>query len=119
MNLGVELPITAHYWALLNIELTGTTQSGIRYEKHGYGVKMHWGEEIIDFDFGKDGELTGYLNKLGYCSACLRCTSSFRRTRSGTSVLVAFRMSIPSSINQAINPKCEKITAFFTLLKSQ
>jgi hypothetical protein len=58
-DLGVSLPIKAHDWAMQEIEWSGISQSGIKYNKHGYGVSMRLENVIIDFDLGKNGELNG------------------------------------------------------------
>ena len=58
-DLNVALPIKALDWALLSIERSGTSKSGIRYRKHGAGVEMWYEGKTVDFDLGADGELNG------------------------------------------------------------
>ena len=58
-DLGVSLPINAQDWAMAEVESSGISKSGIRFYKHGYGVSMRLGREIVDFDIGKNGELNG------------------------------------------------------------
>ena len=58
-DLVIELPITAQDWAILNIDQSGVSSSGIKYRKHGYGVVMRQDNLVVDFDFGKEGQLNG------------------------------------------------------------
>ena len=58
-DLGISIPIKAHDWAMQEIEWSGISQNGIKYNKHGYGVSMRRDNVNVDFDLGKNGELNG------------------------------------------------------------
>ena len=57
---GVSPPISNIEWASLDIPQRGETDDGIRYFKHGYGVKMNDGSRRIDIDLGAAGEMDGF-----------------------------------------------------------
>jgi hypothetical protein len=58
--LGVTLPITNMEWANLNVPQRGTTGTGLRFFKHGYGVDIKYNGGEIDIDFGANGEYDGF-----------------------------------------------------------
>lgn len=47
-------------WFFLDIEPVGKTSCGIKYSKHGIGLRMETDHIDLDFDFGGAGELDGF-----------------------------------------------------------
>lgn len=60
LALKFELPVTNEEWVALDIPQIGSTDSGIEYFKHGYGVKIKDSGRVIDIDFGNNGEYDGF-----------------------------------------------------------
>ena len=60
MALNIKLPITNLEWAALDIKTSGTTNDGLGYFKHGFGVEIQFKGGIIDIDFGNNGEYKGF-----------------------------------------------------------
>ena len=58
--LGVTLPITNIEWANLNVPQRGTTDTGLHFFKHGYGVTIKYVGGEINVDFGANGEYNGF-----------------------------------------------------------
>ncbi len=57
---GLPLPATNTAWAINGIPQSGTLHGGVRYYKHGYGCAVHLRGGVVDFDFGANGETTGF-----------------------------------------------------------
>jgi hypothetical protein len=57
---GLPLPATNTAWAINDIPQSGALQGGIKYYKHGYGCAVHLRGGVVDFDFGANGETTGF-----------------------------------------------------------
>jgi len=47
-------------WATNGIPGTGTLSNGATYRKHGYGCEVSLPSGLVDFDFGPDGETSGF-----------------------------------------------------------
>lgn len=58
--LGFKLPITNGEWVSLDIPGRGTTNDGLQYFKHGFGVAIKFDGGAIDLDFGDNGEYDGF-----------------------------------------------------------
>jgi len=57
---GLPLPETNTAWAINGIPQSGMLHGGVRYYKHGYGCAVHLRSEVVDFDFGANGETNGF-----------------------------------------------------------
>ena len=47
-------------WACLDIPQQGELSGGVKYFKHGYGCAVHLPSGTVDFDFGEQGQITGF-----------------------------------------------------------
>jgi hypothetical protein len=70
---GIELPTSNTSWAGLDIPQNGELNGQIRYYKHGYGCAVYFPNEVVDFDFGANGEIDGFdaWRLLGFAGARL------------------------------------------------
>ena len=59
-HLNIQLPISNIEWSLSSVEEVGETPNGIKYWKHGFGLKMSDSRTIIDLDLGPRGEYDGF-----------------------------------------------------------
>ena len=59
-HLNVQLPITDRQWAVINAKQRGETPDGIKYFKHGYGIRMYDGNVEVDFDLGDKSQIDGF-----------------------------------------------------------
>jgi Domain of unknown function (DUF6896) len=59
-ELGIEAPKTNTDWACNGITQNGVLSDGTQYFKHGYGCAIKYRDGSVDFDFGAQGELTGF-----------------------------------------------------------
>lgn len=57
---GIERPTSNTSWAGLDIPQSGELKGQIRYYKHGYGCAVHFPGNVVDFDFGSNGEINGF-----------------------------------------------------------
>jgi hypothetical protein len=57
---GIATPESDIAWACCHIKQYGMLKGGVRYFKHGYGCAVHLSLGVIDFDFGKNGEIDGF-----------------------------------------------------------
>lgn len=59
-SVGIPRPTSALGWAMNGVDRRGRLARGIRYSKHGYGCAFHYPGGTVDFDFGREGEITGF-----------------------------------------------------------
>ncbi len=58
-HLGATLPMTNNEWARASYKQRGTTNCGIEYFIHGYGVALKHQSIEVDFDLGEQGQING------------------------------------------------------------
>jgi len=59
-ELGFAAPESNVAWACNDLEQRGRLSDGALYFKHGYGCAFKGASDIIDFDFGDNGEIDGF-----------------------------------------------------------
>jgi hypothetical protein len=57
---GIALPASNRDWAKNNVAPEGLLPGAVTYVKHGYGCAVHLPGALVDFDFGANGETTGF-----------------------------------------------------------
>ena len=57
---GFEIPRSNTDWACNGAVQVGELKGGIKYFKHGYGCRVGLLGGEVDFDFGENGEITGF-----------------------------------------------------------
>ena len=57
---GIPRPLTNTDWVVTDIPQRGELEGGVRYFKHGYGCAVHLPTGTVDFDFGAQGEISGF-----------------------------------------------------------
>jgi len=57
---GIECPSSNASWADRDIPQRGKLNGKILYYKHGYGCAVHFPTQVVDFDFGSNGEIDGF-----------------------------------------------------------
>lgn len=58
--LWLNIPLTNTDWVVTDIPQRGELEGGVRYFKHGYGCAVHLPTGTVDFDFGAQGEISGF-----------------------------------------------------------
>jgi hypothetical protein len=56
---GVALPASAQEWSTSGPR-NGRLGLDARFQKHGFGCKVHVGDAVTDFDFGPNGEIDAF-----------------------------------------------------------
>jgi len=59
-HLNVQLPITDRECVGINAKQREETPDGIKYFKHGYGIRMYDGNLEVDFDLGDKVQIDGF-----------------------------------------------------------
>ena len=59
-DMGIEHPASNSAWVHCDAPWQGTTKSGVRFDKHGYGILLRYDGGEIDVDFGPNGEINGF-----------------------------------------------------------
>lgn len=59
-NSGVEMPYSNREWSSRNEPIEGQLPGGVRYMRHGHGICLDLPTGEVDFDFGDQGETTGF-----------------------------------------------------------
>lgn len=57
---GLLRPRSALEWAMSGYPGVGVLRNGTRYRKHGYGCEVDLPTGPVDFDFGPNGETSGF-----------------------------------------------------------
>jgi hypothetical protein len=57
---GIERPTSNTSWVDMDIPQIGELKGQIRYYKHGHGCAVHFPSKAVDFDFGSNGEISGF-----------------------------------------------------------
>ena len=57
---GFQIPRSNTDWAGNGAVQVGELKGGIKYFKHGYGCRVALPGGEVDFDFGENGEITGF-----------------------------------------------------------
>lgn len=53
----IRMPTSATDWADMDIPLTGSLDKNVTYDKHGHGCDVCLSGKVVNFDFGRDGEV--------------------------------------------------------------
>lgn len=65
---GAKSPRFAYEWTLMDFPKTGTLADGREYLCHGIGCRVRSQKgRVVDFDFGKDGEINGFNHSRLQC----------------------------------------------------
>ena len=59
-QLGIRRPASSSEWADMAFPRVGELPDGSRFYKHGYGCAVRTPEFGVDFDFGSEGQITGF-----------------------------------------------------------
>ena len=57
---GIDRPTSNTAWVGNGMPQTGVLPGGVKYFKHGYGCAVHLHSGLVDFDFGKNGQINGF-----------------------------------------------------------
>lgn len=57
---GIEMPYSSHEWTLRTDPREGKLVGGVSYQRHGRGIWLDLPDGQVDFDFGDQGETTGF-----------------------------------------------------------
>jgi hypothetical protein len=57
---GIARPESNIAWACCDMNQSGVLADGVKFYKHGFGCAVHLQDGCVDFDFGANGEITGF-----------------------------------------------------------
>lgn len=66
---GIKMPHSGWHWTRVDVPNSGELEGGVTYIKHGSGCEVELSTGSVDFDFGENGEISGFDSWKLFCFA--------------------------------------------------